>query len=134
MDDANIQVALSFFRAFPEVLKGMYPPAFLLFIASFLLALATGHSLSAGAAGTSVTTSVSSSISTRSGSGSTAQASVSGQNGLIVINGDRVEVKDGKLFLNGVSYGTVGERSVVKYTVKGNVKKLSVDGVARNPD
>ncbi|WP_156776866.1 hypothetical protein [Nitrococcus mobilis] len=77
---------------------------------------------------------MSSSISTGSGSSSTAQATITGQNGLIIINGDRVEVKNGKLFLNGVSYGAVNERSVVKYTVQGNVKKLFVDGVARNPD
>ncbi len=111
----------------------MHSFALLLFIALFMFALTIGHSPSA-VAGTSVSSSVSSSISMGSGSSSTAQASVTGQNGLIVINGDRVEVKDGKLFLNGVSYGRVGKHSVVKYTVKGNVKQLFVDGIARNPD
>lgn len=53
---------------------------------------------------------------------------------MIIINGDRVEIKDGKLTLNGVSYGTVSKQSVVKYTVNGKVKKLLVDGVERKPD
>ncbi|HET8700500.1 MAG TPA: hypothetical protein VFL97_02400 [Nitrococcus sp.] len=57
-----------------------------------------------------------------------------GQNGVITINGDRVEVKDGKLTLNGISYGTVGEQSVVKYIVHGSAKRLLVDGAERKPD
>lgn len=103
------------------------------FISSLTLALATASNPSAGA-GTSASSTVISSISSGSGSSSTAEATVTGQNGVISINGDRVEITAGKLSLNGVSYGTVGEQSVVKYIVKDGVKKLLVDGVERKPD
>lgn len=103
------------------------------FISSLTLALATGQN-PAAIAGTSISSTVISSTSSVSGSSSTAEATLTGQNGVIIINGDRVEVKNGKLSLNGVSYGTVGKQSVVKYTVQGRVKKLLVDGVERKPD
>ena len=94
------------------------------------VALIVGYSPLAVAA-SSTYTSVSSSMSSVSGSGSTAEATISGQNGQIVVNGDRIEVKDGKLTWNGVPYGEVDERAVVKYTVNGGEKRLFVDGVER---
>lgn len=102
----------------------------LLLAASVTLVLMVGQSPSA-VAGSSSYTSASSSISSVSGSGLTAEATISGRNGQIVVNGDRIEVKDGKLTWNGVPYGRVDERAVVKYTVKDGVKKLFVDGVER---
>lgn len=65
---------------------------------------------------------------------STAQATMRGKNGAINLNGDRVELKEGKLTVNGTSYGSVDAQSIVKYTVKGKEKKLWVDGVERSAE
>jgi hypothetical protein len=106
---------------------------FLTFASSLLLMCSTGQGTAAYAANVSSST-VSSSVSSVSLGGSHAQAVISGQQGIISINGDRVEVKDGRLTWNGVSYGTVGKNSVVKYIANGSVKKLFVDGVERSAD
>lgn len=68
-----------------------------------------------------------------SGGHATAEAVVTGPNAVIAVNGDRVEIKQGRLSLNGVSYGTVDERSVVTYRVTGVRKTLLVDGRERRP-
>ncbi|RAR63483.1 hypothetical protein BCL93_102222 [Onishia taeanensis] len=65
--------------------------------------------------------------------GSTVEAAVSGRNAVIDVNGDHVEIKDGRLTLNGVSYGRVQERSTVIYRIVGGEKRLLVDGVVRRP-
>jgi hypothetical protein len=106
---------------------------FLIFVAVFALMCSTKQSGSAHAATVSSST-VIQSVSSVSVGGSHAEAVISGPHGTISLNGDRVEVRDGKLTVNGVSYGTVGKNSVVKYTVHGSVKKLFVDGVERLPD
>lgn len=103
------------------------------FTVPLALALVTAHNPLAIAA-TSTGAAIISSTSSVSGNRSTAEATLTGQNGVLIVNGDRVELNDGELTLNGVSYGTVSKRSVVKYTVKGNVKRLLVDGVERKPD
>ncbi|HYE35361.1 hypothetical protein [Methylocaldum sp.] len=103
------------------------------FISSLMFMYSTEHGSSAFAATNSSST-VSSSISSVSVGGSHAQAVITGQHGTIALNGDRVEVKDGRLTWNGVPHGVVGKNSVVKYTVNGTVKKLFVDGVERRPD
>jgi hypothetical protein len=103
---------------------------FSLFLSSLVLALTAGHGASALAA------SVSSSVVTSSVSGgsSTVEAVVTGPNAVIAVNGDRVEIKDGRLSVNGVAYGTVGEQSTVTYRVEGKVRTLLVDGVERRPE
>jgi len=107
----------------------MNPRSFATFISSITLAATTVHSTSTHAE--SVSSFVTSSVTNGQ---STAEATVSGQNGVITVNGDKVEIKDGRLSVNGIPYGTVGAHSVVKYTVNGKVKKLFVDGVERKPD
>jgi hypothetical protein len=106
---------------------------FSIFISSFTLACLMGQGALVSAAGISSSV-VSSSISSVSVGGSHAQAVITGQHGTIALNGDRVEVKDGRLTWNGVPYGTVGKNSVVKYIVNGSVKKLFVDEIERQPD
>jgi|GEM_PF-1709631 len=103
------------------------------FISSLMFMCSTGHGASAFAVNNSSSI-VSSSISSVSIGGSHAQAVITGQHGIIALNGDQVEVKDGRLTWNGVPHGTVGKNSVVKYVVNGSVKKLFVDGVERQPD
>jgi hypothetical protein len=62
-----------------------------------------------------------------------AESTIIGSNGVIMVNGDTVKVQDGKVTVNGIAYGTIDKQSVVKYSVKGSVKKLFVDGVERGP-
>lgn len=103
------------------------------FVSTFALMCSMGQCGSVHAAKVSSST-VIQSVSSVSLGGSRAEAVISGRQGTISLNGDRVEVRDGKLTWNGVSYGTVGKNSVVKYTVDGSVKKLFVDGVERLPE
>ncbi|MGX2040794.1 hypothetical protein ACWJKU_11785 [Methylocaldum sp. MU1018] len=98
------------------------------FVSSLMFMYSAGHGESASAAA------VSSSISSVSNGNSSAQAVITGQRGTVALNGDRIEVKDGRLTWNGVPHGTVGKNSVVKYIVNGTVKKLFVDGIERLPD
>jgi hypothetical protein len=58
---------------------------------------------------------------------------MSGGNSVSIVNGDRVQIKGGKVTVNGSSYGAVKENAVVKYVVKRDEKKLFVDGVERKP-
>lgn len=74
-----------------------------------------------------------SSMSTISSSSSTVEAVVSGRNAQIDINGDHVEIKGGRLTLNGVFYGRVHDRSTVIYRVVNGEKTLLVDGRVRRP-
>lgn len=66
-------------------------------------------------------------------SGGSVEAVVSGANAVIDVNNDHVEIDDGRLTLNGVSYGRVDERSTVTYRVSGGEKTLLVDGRVRRP-
>lgn len=69
------------------------------------------------------------SISTRS---SSSAATFTGKNGRLSVAGDIIEAKDGVLTVNGIPYGMVNETSVIKYTVQGKEKVLSVNDVIRN--
>jgi hypothetical protein len=81
-----------------------------------------------------INTSASSSASTSSSTGNfSSEASFTAHNGVHKVNGDTVEVKDGSLSVNGVSYGQVEKNSLVKYSVKRNKKVLTVDGAVRQP-
>lgn len=51
--------------------------------------------------------------------------------GTSTINGDKVELSGGTLYLNGQSYGTVPKNSEIKYIVSGTSRTLYVDGKAR---
>ncbi|MDB5761784.1 MAG: hypothetical protein JWQ21_779 [Herminiimonas sp.] len=74
----------------------------------------------------------SNSNSTPSSSHSSA-AAFTGKNGRVSVNGDMVQAKNGVLTINGVSYGTVNDTSVIRYSVRNNEKVLSVDGIVRKP-
>lgn len=67
------------------------------------------------------------------GGQSSMDAVISGQNGVIAFQDDRVVVEEGRLTLNGIPYGTVGPQSIVRFTVHSGVKRLLVDGVERAP-
>jgi hypothetical protein len=71
----------------------------------------------------------SNSISTSS---SSSTATFTGKNGHLNVAGDTIEAKDGVLTVNGIPYGTVNETSVIRYSVQGNKKHLSVNGEKRN--
>jgi hypothetical protein len=70
---------------------------------------------------------------TSSSSTSSSVATFVGKNGLVRVDSDIIEAKDGVLTVNGIPYGTVSATSVVKYTVQDKEKTLSVDGVIRTP-
>jgi hypothetical protein len=71
--------------------------------------------------------------STQSSQSNSSESTITGSNGVIIVNGDTVKVENGRLTVNGVSYGTVENQSVVRYSVKGDTKKLFVDDVERHP-
>ena len=53
--------------------------------------------------------------------------------GVANILGDKVESKNGTVFINGVSFGSVPAGSEVKYVVTKSARTLFVDGKARGP-
>ena len=65
--------------------------------------------------------------------GGRVEAVVSGRNAVIDVNGDHVEIDDGRLTLNGVSYGRVREGSTVIFRLAGGKKTLLVDDRLRHP-
>lgn len=71
----------------------------------------------------------------QSAASATSQSDVtfSGSHGIYRVGSDVIENNNGVLTINGVPYGNVGPRSVVRYTVRGDRKILSVDGVVRRP-
>lgn len=62
-----------------------------------------------------------------------ASASMTGKNGIITINGDTVQVDNGKLTVNGLFYGMVDQHAVIRYNVHNGIKKLFVDNTERTP-
>jgi ribosomal protein S6E (S10) len=72
-------------------------------------------------------------VNSTSSASSGSSARFTGKNGRVSVNGDLVQARDGVLTVNGVSYGTVDEKSVVQYTVRDGEKILTVDGVPRKP-
>lgn len=88
------------------------------------------HATSTVAANSSTATSTSSSV---SGSNSFSAVSFTGNDGVHRVNEDRILVKDGFLSINGVPYGTVDKTSAIKYSVQGDKKTLTVDGIVRQP-
>ncbi|QFU00525.1 hypothetical protein FIU83_02585 [Halomonas sp. THAF5a] len=101
-----------------------------LLIGPLLLVMVSTASAATAVAGSATGAIVSSAV---SDGHATAEAVVTGPNAVIAVNGDRVEIKQGRLSLNGVPYGTVDERSVVIYRVTGVSKTLLVDGRERRP-
>jgi hypothetical protein len=98
-----------------------------------VLSLTLGLVVTAIHAATTITSSTLSTTDSSQSNNTSAESTISGTNGVIVVNGDTVKMQAGKLTLNGVSYGTVGDRSIVRYSVKGQIKKLFVNDVERHP-
>lgn len=65
-------------------------------------------SSSSGASGAAVTAS--------SASLAAQEVTLSGASGIAELAGDKVEIKDGVVFVNGVSFGPVPNGAIVKYT------------------
>ncbi len=74
---------------------------------------------------------VASSSSSSSSAGKTAEGSIVGEGSISVAN-HRVEVKGGKVTVDGVSFGEASESSTVRYLVTPSGAKLFVDGQLRN--
>lgn len=64
-------------------------------------------------------------------SGVSSEASFTGNDGRHSINADVVEIRHGRLTVNGDSYGTVDPESFIQYRVQGDKKTLIVDGKVR---
>lgn len=82
---------------------------------------------SASTASSSITSSVSTS------SDSNSELTFTGNSGRHKVNEDVVEVKNGVLEVNGISYGRVSDEAVIKYTVHGNKKAVYINGELRKP-
>ncbi|QTD95250.1 sugar ABC transporter ATPase [Burkholderia anthina] len=62
-----------------------------------------------------------------------AGAVLQGEHGTATVNGDRVELKAGTVYVNGVSYGSVTPAQTVEYDVARGKRTLRVDGDVRMP-
>ncbi len=62
-----------------------------------------------------------------------AGAVLQGEHGTATVNGDRVELKAGSVYVNGVSYGSVTPAQTVEYDVARGKRTLRVDGDVRIP-
>ncbi|WP_396333603.1 sugar ABC transporter ATPase [Burkholderia anthina] len=62
-----------------------------------------------------------------------AGAVLQGEHGTATVNGDRVELKAGTVYVNGVSYGSVTPAQTVEYDVARGKRTLRVDGDVRIP-
>ncbi|WP_163558002.1 hypothetical protein [Halomonas sp. NO4] len=72
-------------------------------------------------------------VSSSAGGHASAEAVITGPDAAVAVNGDRLEVRDGRLTLNGVAYGRVADGETVTYRVRDGVRTLQVDGVPREP-
>lgn len=95
------------------------------------LILATGLLFSYGAVMADTVTSSSSVSLSTSQSGASSEASFTGNDGRHTVNDDVIEIRQGQLSVNGVSYGTVSPQSFIRYRVQGDKKTLIVDGKMR---
>ena len=86
---------------------------------------------SASAAAQAWQSSASSVSSGAASAGSSSEAIFTGNDGRHIVDGDVVEIKAGRLSVNGLPYGRVKTQSVVRYSVQGKKKTLFVDGVER---
>lgn len=64
---------------------------------------------------------------------SNSELTFTANSGRHTVNDDVVEVKSGVLEVNGIPYGKVSDKSVIKYIVYGNKKAIYIDGKLREP-
>jgi hypothetical protein len=60
------------------------------------------------------------------------EVTLSGTSGYGIVAGDKVEIKDGSVFVNGTSYGAVPAGAAVKYAVNSEGRALFVGSERRN--
>ena len=60
-------------------------------------------------------------------------AVLQGDRATATVNGDRVELRDGVVYVNGRSYGAVTPAQTVEYEVARDRRTLKVDGKVRTP-
>ncbi|AXL50065.1 sugar ABC transporter ATPase [Paraburkholderia caffeinilytica] len=60
-------------------------------------------------------------------------AVLKGERGTARVGGDTIELKDGAVYVNGISYGAVTPAQTVEYDVTRDKRTLAVDGKARSP-
>lgn len=60
-------------------------------------------------------------------------ATIRGSNGIANVQGDRVELKDRAVYVNGHSFGAVPANCEIKYIVTKSARPLYVDGKPRTP-
>ena len=60
-------------------------------------------------------------------------AVLQGERATATVNGDRVELRDGIVYVNGRSYGAVTPAQTVEYEAAHDRRTLKVDGVVRTP-
>jgi hypothetical protein len=88
-----------------------------------ILALAAVSACNYSASGSSGSAGASSSSSS---SASGKEITLSGTSGVAELAGDKIELKDGTAYVNGVSFGPVPAGSVVKYTLSAEGRSLFV--------
>ncbi|WP_230945614.1 hypothetical protein [Burkholderia pseudomultivorans] len=62
-----------------------------------------------------------------------AGAVLKGEHGTATVNGDKVELRQGTVYVNGISYGAVTPAQTVEYDVARGARTLRVDGEVRTP-
>ncbi|MCA7972605.1 S26 family signal peptidase [Burkholderia sp. AU39826] len=60
-------------------------------------------------------------------------AVLQGDSAAATVNGDRIELHDGVVYVNGRSYGAVAPAQTVEYEVARDRRTLKVDGKIRTP-
>ncbi|WP_157201666.1 hypothetical protein [Massilia sp. Root418] len=56
-----------------------------------------------------------------------------GSSAIATVLDDKVELRDGAVYVNGQSYGPVPRNAEVKYVIRGGNRTLLVDGKPRKP-
>ncbi|MDR0242817.1 MAG: sugar ABC transporter ATPase [Burkholderia sp.] len=60
-------------------------------------------------------------------------AVLQGDHAAATVNGDRIELRDGSVYVNGRSYGAVTPAQTVEYEAARDRRTLKVDGKVRTP-
>jgi len=61
------------------------------------------------------------------------EAELYGEGAKATVAGDELEIKNGTIFVNKISFGTIPSSGKVKYLVLPSGRSLSVNGTKRNP-
>jgi len=61
------------------------------------------------------------------------EAELFGEGAKATVAGDELEIKNGTIFVNNVSFGTIPDSARVRYLVLPSGRSLSVNGTQRHP-